>query len=52
MSHALSPDDESDYENTNRNMRLDPDYNCITSNNVFSTTVAIYNQILNWKQLQ
>ena len=39
MSHltriALSPDDESDYENTNRNMSdLDPEYNCITSNNV------------------
>ena len=30
---ALSPDDESDYENINRNMRdVYPDYNCITSN--------------------
>ena len=35
---ALSPGDESDYENTNRNMRnLDPDYNCITRNNVLTT---------------
>ena len=42
MSHltriAFSPDDESDYENINRDMRdLDPDYNCITSNNVLTT---------------
>ena len=41
MSHltriALSPDDESDYENTNLNMRdLDPNYNC-TSNNILTT---------------
>ena len=34
---ALFPGDESDYENTNRNMRdLDPDYNCITRNNVLT----------------
>ena len=44
MSHltriALSPDDASDYENTNRNMRdLDPDYNCLTNNNVLTTKI-------------
>ena len=48
MSHltrtAFSPDDESDYENTNRNMRdLDPDYNCITHNNVLTTKYYLEN---------
>ena len=48
MSHltrtAFSPDDESDYENTNRNMRdLDPDYNCITNNNVLTTKYYLEN---------
>ena len=48
MSHlsriALSPDDESDYENNDRNMKyLDPDYNCITSNNVFTTKYYLEN---------
>ena len=48
MSHlprtALSPDDESHYENTNRNMRdIDPDYNCIASNNVRATKCDLEN---------
>ena len=48
MSHltrtAISPDDESDYENTNHNMRdLDPDYNCITNNNVLKTKYYLEN---------
>ena len=45
---ALSPDDESDYENTSRNMRdLDPDYNCITSNNVLTTKYYLGNDFNN-----
>ena len=45
---ALSPDDESHYENTNRNMRdLDPDYNCITSYNVLTTKYYLENDINN-----
>ena len=49
MSHliriALSPDAESDYENTNRNMKdLDHDYNCITISNVLTTKYYLENQ--------
>ena len=41
---ALSPDSDSDYETTNRNMRdLDPDYNCTTSNNVLTIKYYIEN---------
>ena len=41
---ALSPDDESDYKTTNRNMRnFDPDYNCTTSNNVLTTKYYLEN---------
>ena len=41
---ALSPDDESDCENTNCNLRdLDPGYNCITSNNVLTTKYYLEN---------
>ena len=52
MSHltriALAPGDESDYENTNRNMRdLDPDYNCITRNNVLTTKYYLAHDINN-----
>ena len=52
MSHlprtALSPDVESHYENTNRNMRdLDPDYNCITSYNVLTTKYYLKNDFNN-----
>ena len=45
---ALAPDDESDYENTNRNMRdLDPDYNRITSNTVLTTKYYLENDFNN-----
>ena len=52
MSHltkiAVSPDDESDYENTNRNMTdLDPDYNCITRNNVLTIKYYLENDFNN-----
>ena len=40
----LSPDNESDYETTNRNMTdLDPGYNCTTNNNVLSTKYYLEN---------
>ena len=49
MSHltriALSPDDESDYENTNRKMRhLDLGYDCGTNKNVLTTKYYLENE--------
>ena len=41
---ALSPDCDSDYETTNRNIRdLHPDYNCTTSNNVLTIKYYLEN---------
>ena len=42
--NVLYPDNESEFETTNRNMRyFDPDYNCTTSNNVLTTKYYLEN---------